>query len=692
MIFENPPVFLLLCLLAGIGYAYLLYRKKGPWGATVNKLLFVVRALAVALIAALLVSPILKQIRNDIERPALVFAIDNSSSVAEVIDSTRLSTLKENVEQMAAQLGDDYNIAYRDLSGNKSDWFPNAIAYDAQSTDLNQLLSDIKMDYEGRNLRGVVLVSDGIYNQGISPTFADYNFGIYTVGIGDTVPKSDLSIASLLYNKISYQGNKFPLIAQVTHRGYAGSQVEVTVIHKGKVIDKQSITLGADNQIMDVKFLIEATEKGYQRYQVLVEKKEGEFTTMNNLQQAYVEVIEGKEQIALVAPAPHPDIKAVKSAIESNANYSIDQFILSLNDDVKRLAASNKKYDLVIYHQIPDHGNLAARFLQKFENTSSLVIYGPQTDARRFNQFNKIVSLDAVPNEYDKVTAVFNQGFASFKLSDKLQQSLDEFPPVVVPFGRMTMASGAEILLYQKVGNIATTKPLVAVMPVEDIKRGVIMADGLWLWKLTDYARNGNNEGFNELITKLVQYLSSKEDKRKFKAYPIKNEFLTSEKVVFDTEVYNDLYERVYGNKIDLSISDADGHRHDYSYVTNENNTRYTITGLPEGVYKYTASTMLGDKKETVSGEFLIKELQIENVNLTADFNLLRNISDKTTGHFYHDDQLQELQHDLQTQKAQATIHTTEQYLPFIHLKWLFFLLLLLLTIEWFIRKYSGAY
>lgn len=694
LIFEHSPWFLILCVLAGAAYAFLLYKKAGPWGPRLNKLLFVIRMIVVTFIAALLISPVLKQVKNIIERPTMVFAIDNSSSVAEVVDSSRLQGMNDEVKRLAAKISDSYNIEYRNLSGAHGEEFPDSVSYNAQSTDLNTLLNNIKQDYEGRNLGGVVLISDGIYNQGISPTFSDYNFDIYTVGVGDTIPKSDLSVISLLYNKISYQGNKFPLIAQISHRGYAGQQVSVSVIKDGNVVDEQQIKLGTDNQLIDVKFLIEAKENGYQRYQVRVERKDGEFTYLNNLQQAYVEVIEGKEQIALLAPAPHPDIKAIKAAIESNANYTIDQYILSLNDDVQKLLATKQKYDLVIYHQIPDRKGLSSRVAQKFKSdkSASLVIYGSQTDMRQFNSFNKILSLDAVPNEYDHVTAVFNQAFNSFKLSDELQQTMDEFPPIVVPFGRVSITDEADVLLYQKVGSIATNKPLIAVMSKGEAKRGVIMGSGLWLWKLTDYSKNGNNEAFNELMTKLVQYLSSKEDKRKFKAYPVKNEFLTNEKIIFDTEVYNDLYERVYGNKIDLRLTDEEGKKFDYSYVTNENNTRYEISGLAEGVYKYTASTLLGNKRESVSGEFLVKELQIENLNLTADFNLLRKISDKTGGKFYTAEQLDAMESDLTTRQAQGRIHTTEKYLPFIHLKWLFFLLLALLSAEWFIRKYSGGY
>jgi hypothetical protein len=58
---------------------------------------------------------------------------------------------------------------------------------------------------------GVVLMSDGIYNAGISPLYSTFNFPVYTLGIGDTLQHVDVAIKNVSYNKIAYEGNKFPV-------------------------------------------------------------------------------------------------------------------------------------------------------------------------------------------------------------------------------------------------------------------------------------------------------------------------------------------------------------------------------------------------------------------------------------------------------------------------------------------------
>jgi len=692
LIFEYSPLFIVLCVLLGLAYAFLLYRKRGPWSSSVNKVLFAVRFLLVAILASLLVSPILKQVQNIVEPPAYVLAIDNSTSVVSDMDSTDISEYLKTIKKIASEKKKEgFEVEYRQLTGETT--VPTQSSFNASSSDLAGLLQIITDDFEGRNLAGVALFSDGIYNEGISPTYKNYAYPVNTVGIGDTIPKTDIAITSLIYNKISYQGNKFPLVVQFVQQGFTDEKVNVSVTQNGKVIDAKTSSLKGSNQLNEVKFLIEAEKKGYQRYGVNITVKEGEFSRSNNSKQAYVEVIEGKEHIALIAAAPHPDIKALRSAIESNANYSFDQFIMSFQNDRQRLANITKKYDLVIFHHLPTR-NLPQSVFEniKKQNPPIFYLFGAETDLQAFNIANKVLTLDLVPGEYDNVTAAFNQSFVNFKLSDDLQQTFTELPPINVPYGNMNIVEGTKVLLYQQVGSIVTTKPLIAINEDKEPKTAVMLGDGLWKWKLTSYVVNDSQDVFNELITKLVQYLSSKEDKRKFKAYPVKNEFGINEKVVFDTEVYNDLYERVYNNKIKLSLKNEQGDVSNYSFITNENNTRYTISDLKAGVYTYSATTSLDGNQVEVNGELVIKDLQIEGINLTADFSLLRSLAKQSGGRFYNYKLLENNQLPTDKLQAQGVIHSSEKYLPVINLKWMFFLLLILASVEWFIRKYSGSY
>src|SRR5690606_11605773 len=78
----------------------------------------------------------------------------------------------------------------------------NAITFDQKSTNLDALLNNVAETYENRNLAAVVLLSDGIANQGKSPVYSELPYQLFPVALGDTVPKRDLSLPALQYNKV----------------------------------------------------------------------------------------------------------------------------------------------------------------------------------------------------------------------------------------------------------------------------------------------------------------------------------------------------------------------------------------------------------------------------------------------------------------------------------------------------------
>ena len=101
---------------------------------------------------------------------------------------------------------------------------------------------------------------------------------------------------------------------------------------------------------------------------------------------------------------------------------------------------------------------------------------------------------------------------------------------------------------------------------------------------------------------------------------------------------------------------------------------------------------MKPDAPEEVRGEFLLTEQNQESQNLTADFGLLRKLSENTGGKFYKLATINKLAKDLSSAEAKSLIHSEESFHPLINLKAVFFILLALISLEWFLRKYFGAY
>lgn len=688
LIFEHSPYYLLICIAVGVGYAYLLYTSHYTWSKRTNQALFAIRSVVVFFLAFLLLGPIVKLITNEYERPTWVFLVDSSASVGEVIDSVGQLKLTDELEANSKAINHaGYDVKWKDLNGNEI----TAIKANGATSDLSQGIQNVIHEFEGKNLAGVIMITDGIYNSGTSPLYSPVRVPVYTVGLGDTTERIDLILKNVAFNKVAYQGNKLPLKAQVLVQGIENQEVSVTVLKDSKTLSSQQKNTGT-RSLVDFDFQLDANEKGIQRYDISVKPLDAENNRRNNAMSIFIEVVDGKKKIVLIAPAPHPDIKALRSVVEKNSNY---EFIVH----IPGVANANAEYlkpgaaGLIIFHEVIDNAGKTIPLYSTLSKSSSslLLMIGAQTNVRQLTTYQIPVQFE-YRGQWDEVTPIVNNDFRDFSLSENSNGTFAGYPPVQVPFGKFAFPAKANVLLFQRIGSVTTDRPLLFSWEDNEKKVAAIVGEGVWRWRLSEFADNGNTEIFDEVFSKLIQYLSTQEDKRKFRSFPLQNEFSESEPVVIESQVYNDLFELVYGNAIQLEVRDDKGMISRYSYTTSPGSARYRIGGLKEGIYRFKASTKLNDKTEEVSGQFLVKSQNLEAQNLTADFGLLRKLSTETGGKFFKADQLSLLTNELEKIKAASLIHSEETFNQLINLKWVFFLLLALISAEWFLRKFMGSY
>ncbi|MBI3481663.1 MAG: hypothetical protein HY015_01565, partial [Bacteroidetes bacterium] len=134
------------------------------------------------------------------------------------------------------------------------------------------------------------------------------------------------------------------------------------------------------------------------------------------------------------------------------------------------------------------------------------------------------------------------------------------------------------------------------------------------------------------------------------------------------------------------------GKVNNFSYTLSPGGERYSIGGLKEGTYFYSATTEINSKRENASGQFSVVAQNIESQNLVADFGLLRKLASATGGNFYRSNEMNQLISDYKKIEAKSLIHSEESFNPLVQAKWFFFLLLALISAEWFLRKYLGGY
>jgi hypothetical protein len=684
LLFETSPILLLACLAVAVAGAWFLYKAKHAWGKWTNRLLFLFRATLLFFIAALLLGPILKLITNTNEKPEVVLLIDNSQSVREVIDSLKTNQILQTLEQTKATLEDEgYTVNIRGLNGAVNQ-------FSQPTSDLNSAMRDIEAEYSDRNLASIVLVSDGIYNTGVSPLYSNFKVPIHTVGLGDTIQRKDLVLNALRYNKVAYQGNKFPLQAEVLVHALPDQNVSVTVLNNGKTIGT-ALQSSANRSLLVFDFQLDADKSGIQRFDVVVQGVQSETNKRNNAASAFIEVVEGKKKILLVAPAPHPDIKALRSLVEKNSNY---EFIVHI-PGVKDAAAENlipEKIDLAIFHQSPDVRGLTTQLFTRLKAAKIplFIVLGQQSNLRQLPASGIALTFETM-GQWDETFGIPAEEFSAFKMPENLNNSLTRYPPLATPFGKFAFPADARSILFQRIGSVATRRPLLWYLENEGQKIAVLSGEGVWRWRLKEFDLTENTETFDSFFGKFIQFMSSKDDRRKFRSFPIKQQFNDTEYVVFESQIFNDVFEPQFGNEVTLDILDEKGKATRFTYTPTAARPQYQFN-LSAGAYRYNASITRNNKQEMDRGQFSVSPLQIESQNLTADFQMLRVLAANTGGKFFQSDNIASLQNQLQTQKAPSIVHSDESFHSLIDLKMLFVVLLILVSTEWFFRKYLGSY
>jgi len=692
LILEYPSWAIILCPILGLLFALLLYyRDKRLYDLSnaMRTFLAAVRFIVVTIIAFFLLEPLIRQFDTELEQPIVVVAIDNSTSLVLSKDS---SETRSAIDQLKLQVGQDldgdfetvYYTFGQEVSRN------GEVDFNQPVTDISALFQSLKDRYSNRNLGGVILASDGIYNRGSNPRYAlgGLNVPVYTLALGDTTVKKDALIAEIAANRLAFLGNTFPVEARIKANKFQGAVLNCLLMKNGEVLEKKSIDVSSDPFETSVRFLIEAKEPGLQRYTVGISPLEDEVTLANNSASVIVDVIDSRQKVLLLAHAAHPDLFALRRAVESSDNYEVD-VAFQTSFDYSKL----EEYDILVLHQLPTLGTTEqAQIALNRSDKPVFAIVGGETIIKRMPSLGLGVQLSARRGSFNDVNGVLNPAFSKFTLEKGINDFIGQAPPLQVPFGNWSVSNSAEVVLNQKVGTILTEDPLLLVNEVNDEKNAILLGEGIWRWRLYDYAVNESHAQFDELITSLIQFLAVKEDKRFFRVDGPRD-LMENEPIVFNAELYNASYEAVNDAEASMTITDAEGKTYPFNFSRTEMAYRLDAGSLPVGTYSYTADVERSGTKYSDGGSFSVQPFELEGANLRADHRLLYNISQNSGGELIYPGNISSALTALKNSERAAPVsYSTEILSSLLNLGWPLFLVILLLAIEWFIRKRTGHY
>ncbi len=689
---EYSAWFIIVCLIFAFFYSFLLYKKdKSLIDISVDKirLLSILRFLSVFIISFFLLSPFIKSLKKNIEKPIIIFAQDNSESILFNKDSSFYKNqYKDKVLQFIKTISKNYDVKTYSF-GNKIN---KGLSFDfsQKQTDFSNFINEINNKYFNRNVGALIIASDGIYNKGNNPDYLLNNikYPIYTIALGDTNVQKDIILSQVNYNRIAFLGDKFPIQVKINAHQKNSSITYLKIYNKKKQVYSKTIKINNNNFSTTVNILLDAKNSGLQKYKIELLSDNKEISKKNNSKIIAVDVIKNKQNILILSYSPHPDIGAIREVLEQNKNYKVEY------STYYKFKKQIKSYNLVILDQLPAINYLATALLSEiFKNKMPvLFIIGTQSNLQIINNLQAGISIKQSKKSFEETQPSLNNKFTLFNLSAEAMKFISDFPPLISPFGNYNVDNETNILFYQRIKDISTNKPLIYFNNNFNHKIGFIVGEGLWRWKLYDFKQHSNDKIFKELVNKTVQYLSLKEKKSRFivKANKI---FVENQSVLFQAQLYNNAYQLVNSPTLFLDIINKEGKK--FSFTFNKSNNSYSLDAgaFQIGDYKYHVYCTFGEKKYSKKGRFTILPVNVEAENTIANFNTLYKISKKTQGKMFYTNQLKKLILSLNNNSSIHSVYYYDKNLfDVINLKWFFFLILVLLSVEWFLRKFFGSY
>lgn len=678
-------LWLLASLLAGIVYAFLLYSNGSESVRPIRNYLFAVRALFVAIIVFLLFAPPIKTVSYTKEKPIVIIAQDNSASINIAGKGFKKDEYQRELKALESELSAMYEVRTFNFDSEIREGLD--LDFKGVTTDISSALKQITDQFSNRNIGALILGSDGIYNRGLNPLYTIENFpaSVYTIALGDTIPKRDLLISNVNYNTIAYLDNQFQIEAGIEAYRLRGNKTRLRVYSNDQLLFTKEVQIDSDEFRQTIPVFIPADKKGVQQFILKLDPLANELSQVNNEHAIYVDVIDGRQKVLILAHSPHPDIAAIRQSIEVNRNYSV-KVVFAPDATSADISAS----DLVILHQLPSSAFNSSRLLSESISKPVLFVIGSQTDFSAFSNSQNFLSLVS-SGTTQEVTASVNSDFYAFVLSDETKRRVGNFGPLLSPFGNYGLKAPGNVLLSQQIGKVVTDRPLLFFVENNQNRVGILAGEGIWRWRLEDYQENSNHNAINELIQKTIQYLSSKEDKRKFRVNPLKNAFDENEQVIINAELYNDAFDLVNIPEVNINLIQNGGKS--YSFLFSRTSDAYTLNAgtLPPGEYRFTAQTTLGKVSQKAEGKFMISRQDAELRQSIANHQIMNTMAVQSGGQMIYADQINGLPGLLKANQLVKTLSYEERkYEDPVNLKLIFFLILGLISLEWVLRKRNG--
>lgn len=670
-------LYIIIAIIISILLAVFMYGYKTKFSKSTKWIYGSLRFVTIFSVLLLLINPVFRTETFSLIKPKLPILIDNSESISELNQTVNVSdfikSLKSNKD-----LNKKFELSFYTF-GNEFK-INDSLTFNEKNTNISEALTLTNQLFKDE-VAPTILITDGNQTLGNNYEFSSINFknNIYPLVIGDSTKYLDLKIEQLNTNRYAFLKNNFPVEIILVYQGSKNITSQFEVKKGTTTVYKETIEFTKNDKTKILKFTLPASSVGFEKYTAQINPITEEKNTINNSKQFVVEVIDQSTNVLIVSDIVHPDIGAIKRAIESN-----EQRKVTIKKPFEALSIVNDHQLIILYQPNRSFTNIYSEINKLNKNT--LVFTGQQTDWYFLNNIQDNY-IKEVTNQSENVVGILNKNYGAFVINDI---DFSDYRPLKTLFGPLDIVVPYDNLLGQSIDGFETETSLLATTELNGSRNAIFDGEGIWKWRAQSFIESKNYNEFDIFFGKVIQYLASNKRRSRLEV-SYENFYYNNKSIQISAQYFDKNF--VFNSNANLSIliTDSDSKQSfEYPLLLNENYYEIDLSNLKAGEYVFKVSVN-DEIILTKNGAFTILDFNVEQQFLNPDVTKLSRVATNTKGkYFFISDSFLLIDTLIKDDRFMQVEISKEKIEPLIEWRYLLGLIILSLSIEWFLRKYNG--
>lgn len=666
---------LLLFALIAAGLSYYLYNKANIPKFT-KAALITLRTVSLFLILMLLLNPFIDYFKEYILESPNIVLIDRSRSM-EITDKNGLTDKAEkdlrNFNNMVF-----YNWGSGLIQGNGNN--DSGISkYSDYSTNLALALENIQ-NLNLERINSVTVLSDGLINEGNNITQAakNLNVPINFLLTGDTVQKKDVVLKNVLYNKKQFINSSSKVFAEIETHDFAG-EIKVNLFENNRKIKTNPVMISGGSSKFETTFELYSPAEGMNKYKIEIEPVEGEITTINNNGIFYIKFIDNKIKLLLVSGNPSYDLSALKQTLNRSENIKYETRVQKNSTEFYEGELPEfREYDAVLLQGIPNnHTNTGTvdyiRNQIKKHKTALIFFNSADISITKLNALNDVLPFGINDSQQREARGLMTLIISELAAGSENLRRLNNLPQSYFMQGAFSSKPNSTIL------GLFNSEPAIITDNSGEIKSAAFLGYGFHEWNLSP---GGSYEYLQNLTSGFISSCVDENSKDIFTVKTDKSSYATGEPVIVSAS----LKENSINGKAIVTIS-GNGNTSVFELSKESENTfKSELKFFEKGDYTIKAELYENNSvKYNGLTKFTIDDPFMEYRETKATDETLKQIALNTGGTVISGNGIS-ANEEIFKSKHQSNEGYTFKSL-FRKSVWYLIFILVLLSIEWYLRK-----